>query len=351
MPAYASVAAPPPNDRDNQPVRTWPSPRGAPQYEQWYAIVLHPTQALALWFRHSLLQRHDGSSDARLWALVRDGRPGGRDLRLTQALPLDQVRFEQARFGLHLGEHAFFNNGLARGRVTQSDATVAWDLRFDPASATFRSVANPWLARAISRSHHTSPNSQAAVQGSLHLDSDAISLDGAMLTQGHTFGRAMQDGWAWGACPRFDDAADCAFEAVATQRGSNTLMSCELVLDGKHHAFNRLRHLKGAGLGLLGEPTHARYALGDWTFAARSPELVLEGRWTAPREGMLRVRYPDVDGSVRYNCNQLLGSLELEVREITGQHRRLACQGRAPFEIVAREPPWGDETSYAPASW
>lgn len=37
-----ALPAAPRNDADNRPFLSWPAPRGRPQYEHWYAVVLHP---------------------------------------------------------------------------------------------------------------------------------------------------------------------------------------------------------------------------------------------------------------------------------------------------------------------
>ncbi|MBN2358174.1 MAG: hypothetical protein JXR83_01890 [Deltaproteobacteria bacterium] len=336
----------PANDDDNRPQRSWPARE--PQYEQWYAIVNHPSEPFALWFRYTLLQRRDGSGEARLWAIATDPAHPELQVVATQRLDLGAVAFERERFGLALGDAGFLANGRATGQVPSPVGSIAWDLEFAPAQHTFRSIASPLLSRLLSKSQHRSPNSAVAASGSVQLGDRRIELVDAAMTQGHTFGSVMQRRWTWGSCPRFDGAPGCSFEGVATSRGSRILMSCELQLDGQRHAFNTLGDLVGHRLGHPARGTRARFGLGEWTFAARSPALQVSGRFHAAPPYRL-VRYQDVDGSPLYNCHHSSGSLDLDVRAVDGRERHLACAGRVPLELVERTPPLGSDRDYLPA--
>lgn len=259
------------------------------------------------------------------------------------------MRFDRARFAVHHGQTAWLTNGAARGELDSPRGKLGWELRFIPAEQSFRLLHSERLLRLLSKTRFISPNGQVLADGRIWIGDQQIPLQAAPLTQGHMYGSFMHPSWVWGSCPRFDDAPDCAFQGVASRKAGQVLMSFELVLDGQRHVFNRLQHLRGRGLGLLSPGTRAEFALGRWDFSAVHDGLAVEGEYRAPREGMHRVRYRNVDGLDRFNCSQLRGSLRLQVRSADGQWRELVCAGRAPLEFVDSTPPLGIAEDYRPS--
>ncbi len=348
MSAHIDLPAAPRNDVDNRPLLPWPSPGARPQYEHWYCVVLHPEQPLALWFRQSLLQCQDGRYDLRVWATLSDAEHAERNLITTRTLPAEQLQIDAERFGLRHGELAALYNGRAHGQLPSPAGELAWDLQFEPQQETFRVLQSELALKLLTRTRFISPNGQVRADGWIRIGDSKILLRGAAMTQGHMYGLELHSSWVWGSCPRFDNAPDCAFQGVASRKAGRNIMSFELLLDGQRHLFNRVRHVRGRGLGLLGAGTRTEFELGRWDFEAVHDGLAVRGQYRADRDSMHRVRYLNVDGQPRYNCSQLRASLELEVRERSGRTRQLICNGRAPLEFVASEPALGEDHDYLP---
>lgn len=345
----APVPAKPANDDDNRPWFRWPPQPPRPQYDLWYAVVQHPTQPLALWFRYTLLQCTAGRSEARLWAIVSDETGTGRSVLTSQRFDLAAVSFDPERFGLQLADAGSFCNGRATGRLASDHGEVGWDLGFEPAGRTFAMLADRRLQLRLAPTGYLTPNMGVRASGEFWVGDQRVGLDRAPMTQGHLFGRRMVDHFVWCTCPSFDNAPGCHFEAIAGRRilGS-VMMSCQLVLDGEVHAFNTLPDLVGGLVG-LGSGASGRFELGRWHFRARHRDIIVEGDVIGDRAPYKLVRYLSPDGSSRYNNHQSRASMVLRVRRVDGTSRELICSERASFDFVASQPaPGCAEHDYRP---
>ncbi|MEW5850250.1 MAG: hypothetical protein AB2A00_15785 [Myxococcota bacterium] len=341
---------PPPNARDNELLRTWPS--SVPQYEQWYSLVNHPTQRFCFWFRYSLLTTSTGVKEARVWAIPVDGDSPEVTRVLTAPLPQDAMKQRTGgAWGLEFGTQGLVEHGRMRGSVRDERGTVEWDLSFTPATHTVEALASPLLRKLVSKSSHRSPNSSVRMNGYVSVDGRRVELGNASGHQGHTEGSRMQNEWVWGRAGEFEQDPSASFEGVASRRGGARMCAFHVEAHGRSFALNRLRHLKGPLGGLLGKGTRTEWQLGQWNMVGEEQGRRLQVTMNAIGMAPLKVRYLDTDGSYRFNCAFPMASCAMNITPaIAGDQpaSTLLCKGKANMEFVASEPLQGTADEYLP---
>lgn len=310
----------------NEPFFEWPSVDG-PAREVWYAVVAHPEEPLAFWWRYTIVQTST-DSEVRVWAAVSDGRPDGDSVFVTEAFDLDALDLESHPFRLTVGADARLADDESRGRVGGSETTIAWAFDYEHDSLTFTPIRDESVMRTaaeqLGTGCHWSANQSIEVDGTLTIGDEEYTFSDAAGHQGHTAGTSAPDRWVWAHCNTFE--ADISLEAL---RVNDRLTSVCLRLPEQNVLINRQETVFGEG----GVTTVTESATaGTWAFRGETEDTGFDVRFDAERD-LQCVSYLTPDESLRYNTHCSLADVELHV-----DGDRYRADG-ARIEWVQKSPP------------
>lgn len=323
---------------DNLAKISW-SEQTRSHYEVWYAIVNHPSQLKAFWFRYSLLARPKLPPEGRLWAIYFDEedykRPevDAKQFVLTQPFSWSEVRLSD-QGGVHLGAN-FIHHHSSQGTIVSSERTIAWNFTWSPATRTLCPVGNSWVYSLLSKSRHLTPNSHIQMNGELVINGEKVLFTNAFAHQGHTYGSQMPLGWIWGHCSHFNESVDACFEGIALYKGQShpfppARNSFYLFYQGKEYTFNRLFQIL--------RTNESQGTLPLWNFEARHPELWIRGNIRLRPAKFAHVAYLTPNDDFLFNHNDCLAQIQLSLyhpKEL--KPFKILTSERANLEFVFRE--------------
>jgi hypothetical protein len=334
------MQAPPPNAADNAPLVQWPC--AAPRYENWYALVNHPTRRWAFWWRYTLLTTSTGVREARVWAVPVDGDdPKGTHV-LTQLLPLDAFKHTADPFRLTFGDAGVLEHGHMAGRVVQDGNTVEWDLSFPPSPVTIQTVGSP-LWRAVVRPPNRSPNSAVRISGHVTINGTRVALSNAPGHQGHIGANKTAPGWVWGRAGGFEQDPDAYFEGLMGKKLGRDAISFHVGALGKDFHLNSITQLLGSN--------HTQFSLGQWQMDGQQDRRKLQVTVNAVGQEPVKVRYLATDGTHRFNCMFPLASCAVNITPaLNGGNvaTTLLAKNRANVEFVTSALQSGRDEDYLP---
>lgn len=308
----------------------WRGPGHTGHYEAWYLTLHEPRSGLGLWLRHTLHVDLRGRGHAGLWGFVFErGRPG---LAVRDKLALGAWSFHDG--AVRVGE-ALLDGGRCRGRIGER---LAWDLALTATGGSFRHVP-PFLQRlGLASTVLRAPELTLAVTGSLTVDGERRTVEGAVGERGHVSGRRHAPRWAWAHVHGFDPSAgqgraDDVVEgctAEVRRAGLRLPLATPLV------AVVGGRRLAWDGPRSVFRPT-ARFgwdaAGGRWSVDATLERTRLALRVSAPPEAFVAVEYEDPDGRRLWCHHTEVADAELELGA-----ERLVARGRAALELAGDAP-------------
>lgn len=328
----------------NSPYLDWPVDAGEKGREVWYGLVSSPVEDLALWYRYTLLSTVDGRREGRVWAGITD-RGGGDSTFVSESVPLGAVHASGDPFGLEIGDDYLTSSG-AEGYVDGAstdgdDATVAWNLNYDPDDYVFTPLRSERLTDVLSRfagtGRHWSRNEAVRVDGEVTVDGRTVEFSNAPGHQGHTLGADPPSRWTWVQCNDFDDES----VGVECLDLGGTLSMC-LRRDGEVHALNRVTDII-----LPGRNKSWHNEVGEWTFSGSGEGGDLRVTVEADPDCWQRVAYLVPDESLRYNAHCSLATVTLrfdhggEPRVLESDHGRVEWVNTEKPIPGTYRPAWG----------
>ncbi len=279
-------------------------------YEVWFLTVSHGPEGY--WIRYTRRAPIAGPLERRVWFARFDGEEPHRTLGLNGPWSRDDE----------------FGTGRAGG-----GHEVAWDLTFETGAPTFRLLPAALYRGGLTPTKTLSPNPDTRVSGTILVDGNEVTLEGAPGHQGHVYGTRHAERWAWAQCNAFA-GGEGAFQAVSAQGRRGPVRTPYLT-------FAAVR-LGDEWMRLAGWSRRRPWGLGRWPISLSSRGLRLEGEVRAAPEVMLRARYLDPDDTPRWCHNSEVASCRLLVSARRGGRWRavaeLTSQGTTHAEWGGRTP-------------
>lgn len=296
-------------ERDNE-VRFRPAHAERGHVESHFLKATSPDGKRAIWVKHTILSPR-GAPDratAQSWGIAFDRR--GEVPRATGAkrvVPVREARFTATPFASEVGGSRF-ESTLARGRVDH----VSWDLRWTPHAAPFHLLPLERMYTApFPKQKQLSPTPDATFGGWVEVEGERWDVDGWPGMQGHNWGVANSDAYAWAQCNAWKDAPPGTWFEGATARlrigpvMTPWLSVMSLHANGQLYRFDGPRSLLSRAVDV---------GFYRWRFTARHGPFALEGEIRAARDDLAGLLYDNPSGPPTFCLNSKLATGTLVLR-------------------------------------
>lgn len=320
------------------------SPGGhLPHVESWFLRFVDPASPRALWLKITTLEgRTGGNPDvAEAWAALFQGDstfavkqtiPREEALLLAPPLTLGAAGAELSLDG---------ESGHARGALPG----IEWELKLQrlpgPLGAplclypTARMIDAPFPKNQL-----LTPRPALRASGRVQLGGQTIAIDGWLGSEGHNWGPAHPERYAWGQA-LFLDAAGEPFALAEGASGSirvgglrTPLLSLLVVRRGaREYRFDRVADLWNQ---------RARLEFPRWSLAMEGPDGRAELTMEASRSRIVGLGYENPDGSVARCLNSKLARVTLRLNPTDDDPFTLtsAHVGALEFLVRGEAPPF-----------
>lgn len=323
-------------EQDNLP--RWRGERG--RYEVWFLTASDPTGRAGYWLRYTIRAPVAGPPEPRLWFAAFDREDPSRTFGINAPVAPDDLRLRRDRFEVEMGG-AVIASGRATGAIDGGGHRVRWDLAFPTGGPSFRLLPDLLYRRGLAPTHPLSPNPDVALEGTIEIDGDVRSLDGARAQQGHLVGSRHAERWAWASCSSFEEDG-VAFQVLSAQSRRGPVLTPFLTFGGIRLGGNWIR--------LRGAARRREWGLGWWRIGLVGRGYRVEGEVRAEPQAMVRARYLDPDDTPRFCHNSEVSSCSLTVweRRPGGWQvaARLRSDGTTHAEWAGRTPAPGVDTEH-----
>jgi hypothetical protein len=295
-------------------------------YESLYLTAHHPTEARALWVRHTVSKPPGQPPRASLWCTwfaggeVRAGKVSTPQVSSTADHPLE------------VAEHGWMGVGGAVGAIDLEGFRASWDLRFEKPEPPMFHLPKPWMYTApVPRTKSTSAAPMVTLAGRLEVEGEPIDLDGWPCTIGHNWGAEHAERWIWLHADAASDEGPVWLDVVVGRVRLGPVTTPWIANGGLSIAGERHR-LGGLRLGFATPVTeHDRGA----TVKLRGSGLTVEARSEVDLRSCVAWTYADPAGATRevVNCSVARSDLTI-TRE--GKPLLEPASPVSAFEIGAR---------------
>jgi len=300
-------------------------------YESYFIRANHPTQALALWIRHTLFSPAGRPQDARgeLWAIVFDGERC-RHVAAKQDWPLGVCRFDPEALVIELPV-AQLGGGRAAGTCAAQDHHIVWDLQFSGGQSPLLLLPERLYGGGFPKAKSLVMRPLARFDGRLSVDGERIDVSAWLGSQNHNWGRQHTDRYAWGQVAGFDGGHGESFLEVASAKLKIgplwTPWITPLVLRhrGREHRLNA-----------LGRSLRARVSVHgfDWRFESRGDGIRVAGHIHADPRDFVGLRYANPPGGIKQCLNSKIAHADVTLQHADGSTETLTSRRRAAFELL-----------------
>lgn len=322
---------------------------GGGHYESWFLRANDPEDGRhALWIRYTIFspkngtQSEYGEAQGELWAAYFDARDAASPIAWAhkENFPIAGCTFAGSPLavdiaGSRLSEHS------AQGNFDGA----SWDLRFDGHSAPLLLLAPKLYKGSFPKAKALVPQPQLRFSGAFSIqgpdgEERTIELDRWQGSQNHNWGIQHTDRYAWGQCIGFEDHPDTVLELSTAQVDLGPLQSpwltpLTLRHEGQDHSFGTipaaLRNHGHYGADTNGTPWPSAHP--TWRFAAKSRDIAIRGKISAPAEHFVALPYRNPPGGTKVCLNSKIATCTLELRH-RGRTTTLRSNAAA-FEMLA----------------
>lgn len=305
------------SERDN--LIKW-NGREKPFYEVYYLKLNDPSFGAALWLRYTFLSPVIGESSASVWAIFSNSKNPGKNLALKETVSLNEVVFRKGVFDIDIGGAKLYNNS-ASGGINKNDASITWNLGWQPSEKSHRHYPSPLYHLPFPSTKVIAPNMAVPASGWFTVNGVKYDIN-TVLHQGHVWGRCYSSQWAWANCGLFNEDISSVLELLA----------------GSSFGLGYLK-FDGAGSRLL---ISGKYRLKEWTFVGRGLSVKIAGRITARPQDIMGITYNDPAGGYRYCYNTKVADAVVDVyKKARGGWQcvgRLTSSKTCAYENVMMEP-------------
>jgi hypothetical protein len=295
-------------------------PATAGIYESLYLTAHHPSEAKALWVRHTVLKAAGGPPRGALWCTWFDGGAGVRAAKvLTTEIATTAER------PLSIGPHAWIGAGGAEGAVEHEGFRARWQLAFrDPEPPMFH-LPRPWMYTApLPRTKSLSAAPMLTLAGSLEVDGDAVAVDGWPCSIGHNWGAEHAERWIWlhaDAVAPAETGDGPVWLDVVVGRIRVGPVTTPWIGNGAVSVAGRRHRVGGLRPGATRVAEHDRGA----TVTVRGNGVTVEARSDIDLSRCVGWTYADPAGNTREVVNCSVARTALRIRR----------DGRPPLEVTA----------------
>lgn len=319
-----------------------PQHKQGPGHVESYFLKWNDTaQQRAVWLKFTFLVPLPGSPlkqpVGEVWAIWFDNRHPSQIQAWKESFPLDTCQIQAAPLLIQMG-HNQLHEQASQGALHNAQGRIRWNVQWDQGADALAHFPHDWMYRAsLPKSKLTAPSPSSRFTGWIELNGERIDVDQCPGTLGHNWGQEHAWHYAWGHCNAFEgQGPDTWFEGASSRLRwgrwtSPYLNIAHLHVDGRHYAFNRLRHITS------GATTCSETA---WRFRMESDQFALIGHLSAPSDRFICLRYNNPDGALGYCLNSKLADAELTLQDRHGRTLvHLQCQAAAALEVLIRDQP------------
>ncbi len=320
---------------------------GRPHVESWFLRFVDPAAPRALWLKITTLEgRRDGGPDvAEAWAAFFDG---DETFAVKQTVPRAAASLHGPPLALDAAGATLAidgDAGTARGALSSPRGTISWELKLQrcpgPLGAPLCLYPSPRLIDGPFPKNQTlTPRPALRASGWVQLGDRRLELAGWVGSEGHNWGPAHHQRYAWGQT-LFLDAAGEPFAFAEGGSGSiriggltTPLLSLLVVRRGaREYRFDRLADLWNHSPRI----EFPRWSLA-MTGAGGRAELTMEARTSR----IVGLGYENPDGSVARCLNSKLARVTLRLDPPDDDPFVLTSAHGGALEFLVRgdEPPF-----------
>lgn len=153
---------------------------------------------------------------AEAWAVVFER--GGTHVAVKQTLPYAQAFFSTQQLDIRIGDLITLNRETCSGQLAHAGHRISWNLKLEGEASPVVPFAWTRMYEApLPRSKLVSPMPDLRLSGQLTVDGQEIVVTNWRGMQGHNWGSAHAERYAWAHCNVWDQDADVLLEAVSAK--------------------------------------------------------------------------------------------------------------------------------------
>jgi hypothetical protein len=277
---------------------------GGPGYEVWFLTFTDLATGTGYWIRSTLHAPAHGPRHAGVWfARFDPADPTGTfGIHRRSA----EWSVSPTAFAVRIGGDCLMSSGHAEGTLEGGGRSVRWELDYPTGRESYRLLPGVFYRGGLAPTRAWSPNVDARVQGTVWVDGQAARIGQAPAQQGHVVGTRHAERWAWAHCGSFE-GEEAVVHAITAQGRRGPFVGPFVTSIGVRW--------QGGWIRLFKVSRRRDFGLGTWKVDVQNRRFRLAGRIEAPARAMLRARYDDPDGMVRYCHNSEIASSRLALFE------------------------------------
>lgn len=280
--------------------------------ESFFFKVNDPSQAWSLWVKFTILTPSAPGAEplVSVWATRVSAKNPKRGLGIRNTIPLGKCRFDATRAGIVAGP-CEFGPGFTRGRLRDAmGQTIAWDLTFDASGDALALYPGDWMYRLpFPRFKAASPYVDTRASGWFDVGGKRREFADLPAMQGHNWGNAHAETYAWMHCNAFDQGPGIVFEGFSAKiriAGWQTpfISAAALRFENRWYRFNGRRALFARDI-----------AMNRQSYAAtlHNDEYELRAIAVAHRQDFAGLMYPNPDFTHRLCVNSGVANVTVEL--------------------------------------
>ncbi len=318
-------------------VRWDPNDRGG-HVESFFLKANDPDGDRAVWIKFTIYSPIGGvPTVGEVWAILFDG--DGEHVAAKETYPISEMRLGPGDVGLALSDCSL-EPGHTTGVLRAPDSTeLRWDLRYDSSVNPLYPLPMEWMYTAPFPKFKTlSPTADTRFHGFVEVGSTRFEVTDWPGMQGHNWGRAHAERYAWAHCNVFDDPGDASQEGAIFEGFSARiklgpittpfLTLVKLVHRGITYDFTDVTCWLRASSTL--EHT-------SWDFVCvKGRQRLIGSLWTTP-DRMVGLTYRNPNGDLTYCLNSKIAHCELRLLEDGATRINLRSHAKAALEVAVKE--------------
>lgn len=315
-------------DQDNR-VRWDPQASGG-HVESHFLKANDPEGPRAFWLKYTILAKPGSPAESHVWAIAFDAGKG--HVAAKRRYPAAQAVHSAEPFCITAPEFRL-EGGRVQGAVESGGHSLRFDLRHGATSQPFRPFPYNWMYTAgFPRYKILTPYPQERFSGTLSVDGQDWTVQGWPGMQGHNWGRANSERYAWAQCSSFPDAPESWFEGFSAKLRLGSVTTPFLTIAALWHEG---RLWSPFSLGSFLAPVEVDYT--RWRFRAPGRGFVLSGEVAAAVDRMVGLVYENPTGEASNCLNSKLSRCVFRLERPGLKAVELESEQSAALEVLVRE--------------